>query len=62
MNAVYWGLTALCIMNHKDALDRNEMIDFVMSCWDEEAGQDVCIYPRLLLMSVSAFFILTHMT
>ncbi|OAX37229.1 terpenoid cyclases/Protein prenyltransferase [Rhizopogon vinicolor AM-OR11-026] len=38
MNAVYWGLTALCIMDHKDALDRDEMVDFVMSCWDEEAG------------------------
>ncbi|KAI6103827.1 rab geranylgeranyltransferase [Pisolithus croceorrhizus] len=38
MNAIYWGLTALCIMGHKDALDREEMIEFVMSCWDEEAG------------------------
>ncbi|KAG6331022.1 hypothetical protein ID866_8067 [Astraeus odoratus] len=38
MNAIYWGLTALCIMGHQDALDREETIDFVMSCWDEEAG------------------------
>lgn len=38
MNAIYWGLTALCIMGHKEALDREEMIDFVMSCWDDEAG------------------------
>ena len=38
MNAIYWGLTALCIMKHKDALNREEMIDFVMSCWDDEAG------------------------
>ncbi|KAF9222135.1 rab geranylgeranyltransferase [Gyrodon lividus] len=38
MNAIYWGLTALCIMGHKDALIREEMIDFVMSCWDDEAG------------------------
>jgi geranylgeranyl transferase type-2 subunit beta len=38
MNAVYWGLTALCIMGHKEALSRGEMIDFVMSCWDDEAG------------------------
>ncbi|KAG1785639.1 rab geranylgeranyltransferase [Suillus plorans] len=37
MNAVYWSLTALLIMGHGDALDRDEMIDFVMSCWDEEA-------------------------
>ncbi|KZT01981.1 rab geranylgeranyltransferase [Laetiporus sulphureus 93-53] len=38
MNAIYWGLTALCVMKHKDALDREEMIDFVMSCWDDQAG------------------------
>ncbi|KAJ7597297.1 rab geranylgeranyltransferase, partial [Mycena floridula] len=38
MNAIYWGLTALCIMGHKEALDREEMIEYVMSCWDEEAG------------------------
>lgn len=39
LNAVYWGLTALCIMGHQDALSRDDMIDFVMSCWDEEAGR-----------------------
>ena len=38
MNAIYWGLTALCVMKHKDALNREEMIDFVMSCWDEKSG------------------------
>lgn len=41
MNAIYWGLTALCVMKQKDALNRDEMIEFVMSCWDDEAGQ-VC--------------------
>ncbi len=38
LNGVYWGLTALCIMGHKDALPRPEMIDYVMACWDERAG------------------------
>lgn len=38
MNAIYWGLTALCTMRNKEALDREEMIEFVMSCWDDEAG------------------------
>ncbi|KAG8220360.1 rab geranylgeranyltransferase [Butyriboletus roseoflavus] len=38
MNAIYWGLTALCIMGRQDALDREEMIEYVMSCWDDEAG------------------------
>ncbi|KAG9051290.1 hypothetical protein FS837_009556 [Tulasnella sp. UAMH 9824] len=38
LNAVYWGLTALCTMGRKDALDREELIEFIMSCWDDEAG------------------------
>jgi len=38
MNAVYWGLTALCIMKRKEALDPEEMIEYVMSCWDDNAG------------------------
>ncbi|KAJ7499100.1 rab geranylgeranyltransferase [Mycena latifolia] len=38
LNAIYWGLTALCIMGHPDALERDEVIRFVESCWDEKAG------------------------
>ncbi|KIY67138.1 terpenoid cyclases/Protein prenyltransferase [Cylindrobasidium torrendii FP15055 ss-10] len=38
MNAIYWGITALCIMGHQDALSRDEMIEYVMSCWDADAG------------------------
>jgi len=43
MNAIYWGLTALCVMGHKDALDRDETIEFVMSCWDDEAGLSMVV-------------------
>jgi geranylgeranyl transferase type-2 subunit beta len=39
MNGVYWGLVALCIMDKQDALDSEEMIKYVMSCWDEETGE-----------------------
>ncbi|ORY27870.1 terpenoid cyclases/protein prenyltransferase alpha-alpha toroid [Naematelia encephala] len=38
LNGVYWGLTALWIMGRQDALDREEMIKYVLSCWDEVAG------------------------
>ena len=38
MNAVYWGVTALCIMRRKDVLDAEETIEYVMSCWDDQAG------------------------
>ena len=39
MNAVYWGLMSLCILDRKDALPRDGLIEYVMKCWDEEQGQ-----------------------
>lgn len=38
MNGIYWGLTALAMMGRQDALERTEMIDWVMSCWDDQVG------------------------
>jgi len=38
IHGIYWGLTALCIMGEQDALPRDAMVDYVMSCWDDEAG------------------------
>lgn len=61
LNAIYWGYTALAIMNHPDALDREQMIDFVMSCWDEEAGAFGAHpdHDAHLLSTLSAIQILT---
>jgi geranylgeranyl transferase type-2 subunit beta len=33
-------------MGHPDALDSDEMIDFVMSCWDDEVGATALHLPR----------------
>ncbi|KAF9259524.1 rab geranylgeranyltransferase [Marasmius fiardii PR-910] len=38
MNGIYWGLTALHIIGRPEALDRDETVAYVLSCWDEEAG------------------------
>lgn len=38
MNGIYWGLTALALMGREDALPRQEMIDWVISCWNEDVG------------------------
>lgn len=38
LNAVYWGFTAVSVMGQPTALERDEMIEFVMSCWDEQEG------------------------
>lgn len=36
LNGVYWGLSALCLLGHQDALDRTEIIKYVKSCQTEE--------------------------
>jgi geranylgeranyl transferase type-2 subunit beta len=38
LNGLYWGLTALHLMNRPDALPRDETIDFVLSCQTENGG------------------------
>ena len=39
MNGVYWGLTALALMDRQDALPRTEMIEWVMSCYVPSVGE-----------------------
>jgi len=58
LNAVYWGFTALYILDKPDALDREEMIEFVMSCWDEGAGKRKSFFislakPKLVTISTN---------
>ncbi|KAJ5938194.1 hypothetical protein N7454_004536 [Penicillium verhagenii] len=38
LNGVYWGLTALHLLGHPDALSRDETIDFVLSCQKDNGG------------------------
>lgn len=38
LNGLYWGLTALHLLGHPDALPRDETIDFVLSCQHESGG------------------------
>ncbi|EDO18367.1 hypothetical protein Kpol_1013p39 [Vanderwaltozyma polyspora DSM 70294] len=38
LNGVYWGLTALCLLNAKDTFKKEDVIEFVISCWDERSG------------------------
>lgn len=54
MNGVYWGLTALAFMGRMDALPRDEMIRWVMSCWHEDVGAySLCAQFEVALMSVA---------
>lgn len=38
LNGVYWGLTALCILDSKKSFDKDEVVKFVLSCWDARTG------------------------
>ncbi|WFD33483.1 protein geranylgeranyltransferase type II [Malassezia cuniculi] len=38
LNGVYWGLCALSLMHERDALDRDELVQFVLSCFNENDG------------------------
>ncbi|KAI9843930.1 MAG: hypothetical protein M1838_002397 [Thelocarpon superellum] len=38
LNGVYWGLTALHLLGHPDALPRSDTIEFVLSCQHEHGG------------------------
>lgn len=38
MNALYWGLGTLYLVNHKDEFSRDEVVQFVLSCIDESNG------------------------
>lgn len=39
MNGVYWGLAALEIMGHGDVLAKDDLVEFVLSCWDRKSGE-----------------------
>ncbi|CAF9931959.1 MAG: hypothetical protein ALECFALPRED_005131 [Alectoria fallacina] len=38
LNGVYWGLTALHLLGHPQALPRDATVDFVLSCQHENGG------------------------
>lgn len=38
LNGTYWGITALVTMRELDKLPREEVLSFVMSCYDEKLG------------------------
>lgn len=38
LNGVYWGLTALHLLGHPDALPRDQTIEFVLACQNADGG------------------------
>lgn len=60
MNGIYWGLTSLALMGRKDALDRQEMIDWVMSCWVEEEGGRQKLFRASIEQSILTGLRVTH--
>ena len=60
LNGVYWGLTALHLLGHPEALPRNETIKFVLSCQNNDGGFGAAPgHDSHMLYTVSAVQILT---
>ena len=38
LNGIYWAVTCLALLKRIDALDRQQTIDYVYSCWDNKLG------------------------
>lgn len=60
LNGVYWGLTALCLLDAEDTFDKAQVIDFVLKCYVEATG-GFAPFPRHdahLLTTLSAIQIL----
>ncbi|KAF4552399.1 Geranylgeranyl transferase type-2 subunit beta-like protein [Elsinoe fawcettii] len=38
VSGVYWGLTALHLLGRPDALPRDKLLEFVLSCWQPNGG------------------------
>lgn len=38
INGIYWGITALMMLDRLDVLDMDEVVKFVISCFDEKSG------------------------
>lgn len=59
LNGVYWGLTALHLLGHPEALSRQDTIDFVLSCQHDNGGFGAAPgHDAHLLSTVSAVQIL----
>ena len=59
LNGLYWGLTALHLLGHPDALPREETIEFVLSCQHDNGGFGAAPgHDAHLLYTVSAVQVL----
>lgn len=44
MNGTYWGLLAMALVDRKEVLDRDGLIEFVMKCFNKDGGFG--LFPR----------------
>lgn len=59
LNGVYWGLTALHLLGHPDALPHDKTIDFIFACYNDDGGFGAAPgHDSHMLYTVSAIQIL----
>lgn len=59
LNGVYWGLTALHLLGHPDALPQDKTVEFVLACQNKDGGFGAASgHDSHMLYTVSAIQIL----
>lgn len=38
LNAIYWAVNALFLLGSPDALSRDDIVEYVLTCWDDAQG------------------------
>lgn len=38
MSGIYWGISALSVINELDKMNKEEIIEFVLKCENEDGG------------------------
>lgn len=38
LNAIYWAVTALFLLQSPDSLSRDDIVNYVLDCWDDQQG------------------------
>lgn len=63
MSGIYWGLTAMSLMNKLDLMDKDEVIKFIKSCQHENGGFSASIdHDPHLLYTLSAVQVCSHVS
>lgn len=48
VSGIYWGLTSLCILGKIDVMNKEETIQFVKKCYNDDGGYIITYFIILI--------------